>query len=312
MGAKEIKLPFTPEGWAIHLSNVLKAFQAAHGLDRFPVDVAAIAREYSKQVFPDEPITLVQGEAMSKNFEGMLVPNPNQKGEWGIFYNKAISSKGRQNYTLGHELGHYLLHRQEAPDGIKCSGRDMLDWQSEYAQREAQANTFSSFLLMPLDDFRAQANSHKGSMELMQHLADRYDVSITAAILKWLGITDQRAMIVVGKDGFIDWAWSSERLLKSGVFYCARQETIEMPAQSLAVRQDMMIDNLKGITHPKGVWSAKEEVLEMTIFADYHEMTISLLLYPKDPSFKLDEEDDEDGDLEDTYQRFIRNGQNPY
>lgn len=311
MGQKEIKLPTSPQSWAIHLSNVLKAFQAIHGIDRFPVDVAAIAREYSKQVFPDEPITFVEGRAMSKNFEGMLMPSPHRKGEWGIFYNNAITSKGRQNYTLGHELGHYLLHRHQEPQGIQCSGRDMLDWKSEYAQKEAQANTFSSFLLMPLDDFRTQVTGHKGSMDLMQHLSDRYGVSITAAILKWLEMTDQRAMIVVGKDGFIDWAWSSERLLKSGVFYRARQETIEMPAQSLAARQDMTIENLKGIRHAKGVWSANEEVEEMTIFADQHEMTISLLLYPKDPPFKIYENDGED-DLEDTYDRFIRNGQKPY
>ncbi len=311
MGQKEIKLPSTPEGWAIHLSNVLKAFQSAHSIDRFPVDVAAIAREYSKQVFPDEPITLVEGQAMSKSFEGMLIPSPHKKGEWGIFYNNAISSKGRQNYTLGHELGHYLLHRHKSPEGIQCSGRDMLDWKSEHAQMEAQANMFSSFLLMPLDDFRAQVNGHKGSMEMMQHLSERYGVSITAAILKWLEMTDQRAMIVVGKNGFMDWARSSERLLKSGVFYRARQETIELPAQSLAAREDMTIDNLIGVKHPKGVWNAKEEVQEMTIFADQHEMTISLLLYPKDPPFKVYEEDDGDG-LEDTYQRFIKTGQGSY
>lgn len=248
---------------------------------------------------------------MSKNFEGMLMPSPHKKGEWGIFYNSAISSKGRQNYTLGHELGHYLLHRHQVPDGIQCSGRDMLDWKSEYAQKEAQANTFSSYLLMPLDDFRKQVNDHKCSMEMMQHLADRYAVSITAAILKWLEITDQRAMIVVGKDGFIDWAWSSEKLLKSGAFYRARKETTELPMQSLAVRQDMTIDNLKGIKHPKGIWNDKEEVEEMTIFADQHEMTISLLLYPKDPPFKIYENDGDDS-LEDTYERFIRNGQSPY
>ncbi|MCE7886664.1 MAG: ImmA/IrrE family metallo-endopeptidase [Alphaproteobacteria bacterium PRO2] len=302
---KEIKLPTTPEGWAIHLSNVLKTFQTIHGLDRFPVDVAAIAREYSKQVFPDEPITLVQGEAMSKNFEGMLLPNPKKKGEWGIFYNNAISSKGRQNYTLGHELGHYLLHRHKSPEGIQCSERNMLDWKSEHAQMEAQANTFSSSLLMPRDDFRTQINGHKGSMEMMQHLSERYGVSITAAILKWLEITDQRAMIVIGKNGFIDWARSSERLLKSGVFYRARQETIELPAQSLAARQNMTLDNLKGIKHAKGVWNANEEVQEMTIFADQHEMTISLLLYPKDAPNKVYEEDEGDG-LEDTYTRFTK------
>src|SRR5580704_16031407 len=64
-------------------------------------------------------------------------------------------------------------------------------------------------------------------------LADRYEVSIRAAILKWLGITDKRAMIVVSKDGFIDWAWGSERLFKSGIFYRARQE-MPLPELSLA------------------------------------------------------------------------------
>ena len=42
-------------------------------------------------------------------------------------------------------------------------------------------------------------------------------------------ITKKRAMIVVGKDGFIDWAWSSEPLIKSGIFYAARQSVIELP-----------------------------------------------------------------------------------
>ena len=51
-----------------------------------------------------------------------------------------------------------------------------------------------------------------------------------------LTITDKRAMIVVGKEGFIDWAWSSEPLLKSGVFYGARQEVIELPPASLEAR----------------------------------------------------------------------------
>ncbi len=305
MGQKEIKLPASPEGWAIHLSNILKIFQDIHSLDRFPVNVAAIAQEYSKQVFPDEPITLVQGQAMSKKFEGMLMPSPHKKGEWGIFYNDAINSKGRQNYTLGHELGHYLLHRHKSPEGIQCTSRDMLDWKSEYAQMEAQANTFSSFLLMPLDDFRAQVNGHKGSMELMQHLSDRYDVSVTAAILKWLSITDQRAMIVIGKDGFIDWSRSSDKLFSSRVFFKGRQETIELPSQSLAARQDMSIDSIEGVKHLKGVWNDKEEVHEMTIFSDYHDMTLSLLIYPKHAPYQSFEDDEDDG-LEDTYTRFTK------
>ena len=189
----------------------------------------------------------------------MLLPHPNRNGEWGIIYNSSITSKGRINFTLGHELGHYLLHRHLAPEGFRCSSRDMLDWKSEHDQIEAQANTFASFLLMPLDDFREQIRSQAITMALMRHLADRYEVSITAAILKWLGITDKRAMIVVSKDGFIDWAWGSKRLFKSGIYYRARQETVPLPELSLAARRDPSIDAEIGFVHPKGVWVGNEE-----------------------------------------------------
>ena len=65
-------------------------------------------------------------------------------------------------------------------------------------------------------------------MALMRHLSDRYEVSITAAILKWLGcITDKRAMIVVGyKDGFHRLGLGSKRLFRDqGSIIVLRQET---------------------------------------------------------------------------------------
>lgn len=298
-----MKLPETPEGWAIHLSGLLKAVQNVHGTPRFPVDLAAIAQDYSRQVFPDEPITVVRGEPMFDKFEGMLAPNPNVKGEWGIFFNSAIESKGRRNFTLAHELGHYLLHRQKFPRGLQCTGRDMIEWKSEAAQIEAQANTFSSYLLMPLDDFRQQLGAQKMTMELIRHLSDRYDVSITAAILKWLSMTQDRAMVVVSKDGFIDWSWSSERLLKSGVYYKGRQEVIELPSASLAARQDAALDNLKGLLHPPGVWKGQEEVHEMVLFSQKNLMTISLLIYPYDPPYQ-NYDIDEGQELMDTFEKF--------
>jgi hypothetical protein len=302
-----LKLPTTPQGWAIHLSKLVKIFHEAHGLDRFPIKIASIATEYSRNVFPDAPITKVEGLDLSAKFEGMLLPHPNRNGEWGIIYNSSITSKGRINFTLGHELGHYLLHRHLAPEGFRCSSRDMLDWKSEHGQIEAQANTFASFLLMPLDDFREQIRSQEITMALMRHLSDRYEVSITAAILKWLGITDKRAMIVVSKDGFIDWAWGSKRLFKSGIYYRARQETVPLPELSLAARRDPSIDAEIGFVHPKGVWVGNEDVNEMTVFAGKSDLAITLLLYPNDGAtyLRLMPDCDEEDTL-DRYDQFQR------
>ena len=300
-----MNLPTTPEGWAIHLSILVRVFHEAHGSPRFPIRAADIAKEYSRNVFPEAPITKVDGLDLSRKFEGMLMPIESKAGEWGIIYNSTINSKGRINFTLAHELGHYLLHRQLLPERIRCSSRDMGDWRSERGQIEAQANKFASFLLMPLDDFRLQISGQKIDMELMRHLSDRYEVSITAAILKWLSITDQRAMIVVSKDGFVDWAWSSERLLKSGIYYAARQQTIELPSQSLAALcVDEEIAETTG-THKRGVWQGNEDVYEMTVFSPKNEMTISLLLYPKVGPTRWRSADLDEPEEGDTYDQIV-------
>ena len=241
-----------------------------------------IAKDYSKEVFPDEPITLVEGRSFSANFEGALMRRPDSN-EWGIFFNSSLTSVGRKNFTLAHELAHYLLHRSQNADDIMCQKSDMWAWDSEYGKREAEANQFASFLLMPRDDFEAQTAGFKrpqiGEFEVLR---DRYEVSITAAILKWLEFTPRRAMIVVSTDGYIDWAWGSKPLLKSGVYFKPKQHTIELPAKALAATAS--VDGLHaGIDHAIGVWSKREEVFESVLLSEYHGQAISLLIYPNTP-----------------------------
>jgi len=261
---------------------MVKIFSDAHGLPRFPIDVSLIAKDYSISVFPDEPITLVEGKSFSSNFEGALMKRPGTT-EWGIFYNSSISSIGRKNFTLAHELGHYLLHRSKNPESILCQRSDMWTWDSDYGLMEAEANQFASYLLMPRDDFEMQTKHFKRPhVEDFQTISERYGVSITAAILKWLEHTPRRAMIVVSRDGFVDWAWSSKPLLKSGVYLKPKQTITELPAKSLAsiVSNDGMHPALE---LPAGVWSQDETVWESVLLSEYHEQTISLVIYPNTP-----------------------------
>jgi hypothetical protein len=48
---------------------------------------------------------------------------------------------------------------------------------------------------MPLDDYRRQTTDH-ADFDYLGHCADRYGVSLTAATLKWLEWTDERAVFV--------------------------------------------------------------------------------------------------------------------
>jgi hypothetical protein len=142
----------SPTRWAIDLSLLLNKVL---GENRFPVDVSAVAKEISRLRFPDEPITAVIGRALP-GFDGALFKAPAGKKGWGIFYNDAISSRGRINFTLAHEFGHFLLHRQDHPNGFQCSDQDVVRWDAAYRQIESEANVFAANFLMPFDDCRRQ------------------------------------------------------------------------------------------------------------------------------------------------------------
>ena len=299
-----MNLPTRPPAWANKISRLLQEIEKYTGEVMYPVKIQDIAVDISKQFFPDSPITRITGEDFSGAFEGALARVPNSKDEWGIAYSTAIKSKGRINFTLAHEFGHYLLHRAELKNGIKCKREDMFRWDSEYGQREAEANEFASYLLMPRNLFEAEMQNGDLSLHLLQHVAEHFNVSLTAAILKWLSFTTVRAMLVVGKDGFIDWVWSSETLRKSRVYLQPKKQVIELPTQSLAAKNDPEFDNLAGVTYDPGIWPFKEEVREMTVHADTYDMTITLLVFPKHASSRW-EQNEEDPEAFDTYDNFI-------
>jgi Zn-dependent peptidase ImmA (M78 family) len=123
-----------------------------------------------------------------------------------------LASAGRINFTLAHELGHYLIHRVAYPNGFQCGDQDVVRWDSEYGQVEHQANVFAANLLMPLDDYRRQIDARTSAdLDMISHCADRYRVSLIAALLRWLEYTERRVVLVVSRDGFILWARTSAR-----------------------------------------------------------------------------------------------------
>ena len=100
-----MKEPTTPRGWAAFLGKIWP-----HG---FPIDVKTMAMEYSAR-FPDSILAIKEAEV--ENFEGALCP---VRDKWAILYNPGITSPGRVNFTLAHELGHYLVHRHKSPGGVR-------------------------------------------------------------------------------------------------------------------------------------------------------------------------------------------------
>ena len=160
---------------------------------------------------------------------------------------------------------------------------------------------FSAGLLMPLDDFRRQLPERdKVDLDMISGCADRYRVSLIAAVLRWLQYTARRAVLVVSRDGYILWSRASQAALTTGAFFRTSGSPIAIPANSFAGRQDMMVDGRAGVDLPPGVWFP-EPVREMTIFAEQYDFAVTLLLLENEYRYRqLGEEPEED-----EYDRFM-------
>lgn len=271
---------WTPQRAASRLVKLAETFSAVHGVDRFPVEVAPLALEAARIFGWSDPITEVQA-ANIKGFDGALFPGDGRK-EWLLLYNESVSSPGRVRFTQAHELGHYILHRQ-IRESFQCSDADMLNWSNDDKNIEGQADLFASYLLMPLDDYRKQVNTTV-DLDLLGHCADRYGVSLTAAILKWLQYTDEKAVLVMSRDGFIDWAWSSEPAAKAGAFFRTRKHVIPVPDRALASNQGISNDRV-GTQVSASVWfphaSPDTSLREMKVYAEQYGAVMSLLHLPR-------------------------------
>ncbi len=315
-------LPNGPVPWANRLNKILNQFHAVHGGDRFPVNVESLILEVPATFQTGEPIS-VEGQAMDTEFEGALFNlNAGQagKGNWAVIYNQAITSPGRIRFTLAHELGHYLVHRHLHGE-FNCNEADTLHWESPERQMENQANKFASYLLMPRPDFEAQIKSANINLEILGLCADRYGVSLTAAILKWLEFTSERAVLVMSRNGRVQWACGSESGKWLAIALNKKQSSgmkICLPAACITVLEtDTNVDRL-GTELDARIWFANEPsgmtIREMRVVSDQYRQTMTLLVLPQEVKpwerDKTQDDGDDDG-LENTYDRFIRKGQLP-
>lgn len=259
--------------------------------ERFPVNVENLAFELSRQRYKDAPITQIEPFDID-GVEGLLGRHPSGK-KWKIGYSSRIQSPGRVRFTLAHELGHYVLHR-ELRDRFRCSTEEMHDWDER--EIETEANVFASFLLMPLDDFRRQVAGQPPSIEMLRHCADRYGVSLMAAALKWTEIAAKRAVVLAARDGHVLWARSNAAAYKSGVYLASKKLTIELPGMSILNQVDAA-SGRKSSKLKANLWFRREpdemDLIEhaLAVEGDYP-YTLGMLLLPDAiPRWELQEDD---------------------
>jgi Zn-dependent peptidase ImmA (M78 family) len=177
------KHKLTPQAVA---KNLLKIY----GTD-LPIDVAGIAKA--------QGIT-IRMEELEDSVSGLLVIKANLVT---LGVNKS-HHPNRQRFTIAHELGHFLLHGQDAQaQDAKVFVDDLPvvlfrnQTSSEGTQRqEIEANIFAAALLMPEDIIREQLTLQPIDAfddVSVKHLATQFGVSVRAITIRLtkLGLLDE-------------------------------------------------------------------------------------------------------------------------
>lgn len=281
----------TPIKEAARLTQLLDAAYGADRFDNTQIDLANLALEYSRQINPLEPIEKVSSLSMN-GCDGALYPSETEPRTWGIVYNNRLSG-GRKNFTIAHELGHYLVHRHKSPNnGFECTEAN-ID-QGIGLNFEKEADTFAAYLLMPFNDFRNHIPAKEYvTFEKIIRASERYGASITATILRWLEYTEVRAIMIVSNEGFINWAKSSKSAYKSRIYYKTVNNMNVLPTQSLAVSGDFTQNNILMQDQPRDIWF-NQPCLETSFRDNIYDREITILQFDEARYQEFENDDDFD------------------
>jgi Zn-dependent peptidase ImmA (M78 family) len=99
-----------------------------------------------------------------------------------IFVSNKISNRHRKRFVVAHEIGHFLMHREQM---YCCSEISVNQPQRVNTPiQEQQANEFASEILLPTNDFIDRLPTDHISFALICKIAKTYDVSVTMAAIK--------------------------------------------------------------------------------------------------------------------------------
>ena len=125
-----------------------------------------------------------------------------------IHVNSQIPFFTRKRFACAHELGHFEMHRNLQPI-FTDTEEDMLNWYKA-GPHEVEANEFAAEFLMPSQIFYKECERKQFGPSVIEHLANRFQVSKTAAILKFVKRGNHPVVIVYCKDNRMKWWKSSD------------------------------------------------------------------------------------------------------
>ena len=108
------------------------------------VDIVRVLEFFLPKYFPDLRSEILSVEEMGEH-HGLTYPNRNLILIREDVYDGACQGRGRDRFTIAHEIGHLLLHEGVDP---RYARRDPMKPVPAYLDPEWQSNAFAGYLLM--------------------------------------------------------------------------------------------------------------------------------------------------------------------
>jgi hypothetical protein len=246
-----------------------------------PAYATALLSEFGISGIPDlrevaERLNLKIKEVDAEGFDGALV-RAEGLACGAIAVRQSIREMGRKNFTIAHEIGHYILPGHDASAAV-CAPSDIGNWSDATQERERQADEFAAELLLPTSYAQPIFRGTSPSLNVIQEVAENSAASLSATAWRYCDLISERCAIVWSHQKRISWYKPSNEF----GFFLKRGKVIEKGTQAYecfsgtrihakpeAIPADLWLDE-RVITKDSLIW-------EHSIGLPFYESVLSLL-----------------------------------
>ena len=119
-----------------------------------------------------------------------------------ITINKNIKEVGQKNFTIAHELGHFLLDKKQY---CGCSRAEIMS-ASAMERIEREANVFAAGLLMPEEWVRQEIKWEGEGIGVMKKMSEKFSVSLSSAGIRYTQAGKMPMALIATKDDKVIWS----------------------------------------------------------------------------------------------------------
>jgi len=168
----------------------LEAKKLTNNIRSIPIDPRSIAENQGLEV-SEQPLS---------GFLGVLLID----GDLGVIaIDENIKESGRKNFTIAHELGHFVCHRA-LRNKFSCQENDIFGSQGGKLL-EREANSFAAEILMPERFFGQSLAADEESYDLVPRLAEAFGTTLTATAIRYVDLAQNPCAVVLSENRQISW-----------------------------------------------------------------------------------------------------------